>query len=137
MELFELIDIMFSNPKEYANVTKGDKKKHFFLINRRMAIQFPLQAHMLQHNKINDAATVDFWQLFVSKKYSKTPYWMFVKGVKKNKEEKEKKTSIKEASIKKFATFFKYDIKTVKEAIEMFPEEMKKEINNFQKIVTS
>ena len=134
-ELFELTDILFSKPQEYHKVTQGDKKKHFFMINRRMSINFPLQAQLLQHIRINDAAVIDFWQAFLSKQYSKTPGWMFVKGVKKSNEEKEKTVNIKESALKEYASYFGYDLKSVKEAAIIFPEEFKKEINNFEKIM--
>ena len=50
---------------------------------------------------------------------------------------KEKKSIIKESSIKDFASYYSYDIKSVREAIKYFPEEMKKEITNFEKIMQS
>lgn len=137
MELFELLDIIFSKPIEYSKVTQGDKRKHFFLLNRRMAIYYPLQCQALQRVKMNETAAVDFWQSFISKQYNKTPYWMFTKGVKKVKEEKEKTVNIKESSLTEFSIYFGYDLKSVKEAAKVFPEEFKKEIINFEKIKQS
>jgi len=131
MELFELTKIMFESPQEYYKVTPGEKKKHFFMINRRMSIQFPLQAQVLQHIRINDVAVIDFWQNHLRKHYNKTPGWMYTKGVKKSQEEKEHKISIKDETVKDFAMKFGYDLKSVREAIKFFPEEMKKELKRF------
>lgn len=136
MELFELTKIMFEDPVAYSKVTPGEKKKHFFMINRRMSIQFPLQAQVLQHIKINDVAVVDFWQNYLRKQYTKTPVWMYTKGVKKTQEEREKKISLKEDSIKQFAIKYGYDLKSIKEALNFFPEEMKKEIQSFEKSIS-
>ena len=133
MELFELIKIMFENPRAYEEVTPGDKKKHFFMINRRMAINYPLQAQVLQHLKVDEISVVDFWQHFLTKKHKKTPYWMYTKGVKKAKESKEKKTIVKENTIKNYAVRHGYDIKAVREALEFFPKEMKKLLTMFEK----
>jgi hypothetical protein len=133
MELFDLTKVMFEDPKAYSQVTPGEKKKHFFMINRRMAIQYPLQAHVLQHIKIDDVSVVDFWQNFLRKQYNKTPFWMFTKGVKKIQEEKEKKVNVKEDTIKEYAMRNRYDLKSVREALHFFPEEMKKELQNFEK----
>lgn len=135
MELFELTKIMFEDPKAYQEVTPGEKRKHFFMINRRMAIQFPLQANELQHVKIDEVGVIDFWQDFLRKQYNKTPFWMYTKGVKKAKEKKEKKLQIKESTIIQFASINNFDLKSVKDAIFFFPTEMKKEINKFEKIV--
>jgi broad specificity polyphosphatase/5'/3'-nucleotidase SurE len=105
------------------------------MITRRLAINFPLQAQVLQRIKINEVAVVDFWQKFLRKQYNKTPYWMYTKGIKKAKEKKEKVTNIKESSIKDFSTCMGYDIKTVKEALEFFPDEMKRELHEFEKMI--
>ncbi len=137
MELFELTKIMFECPTEYEKVTLGVKRKHFFMVNRRLAIQFPLQAQLLQHVRIDEASVINFWQSFLRKQYVKTPYWMFIKGVKKTKETKEKKANVKESLIKEFATKHGYDIKIIREALEFFPEQMKKEILKFEKITKS
>ena len=48
MELFELTKAMFESPAKYSEATKGDKRKNFFMIQRRMAINFPIQAQLLQ-----------------------------------------------------------------------------------------
>ena len=61
------------------------------MINRRMSIQFPLQAQALQQVKIDEVAVIDFWQSYLRKQYSKTPFWMFTKGIKKSKEKNTKK----------------------------------------------
>lgn len=133
MDLFELTKIMFEDPLAYSKVTPGEKRKHFFMINRRMAIQFPLQAHVLQHIKISEEGVVDFWQHFLRKQYTKTPYWMYTKGVKKAKETKEKKTNIKESLLKEYAQKMGFDLNSLQEALEFFPEELKKELKHFEK----
>jgi len=135
MELFDLLNILFSNNNEYSNVSSADKKKHFFMINRRLCINFPLQAQFLQHVKMNEVAAVDFWHSFLIKQYNKTPYWMYTKGVKKTIEQKEKNT-IKESLLREYAAFYNYDYKSVKEAAEIFADEFKKEIVSFQKQIS-
>lgn len=134
-DLFELIKIMFEDPKAYEKITPGEKRKNFFMINRRMSIKFPLQAQVLQHLKIDEVSVVDFWQNFINKQYNKIPYWMYTKGVKKSKEAKEKKTNIKESLIREYAIKYNLDIRSVKDALEFFPKEMKKELQIFEKII--
>ena len=58
---------------------------------------------------------------------------MYTKGVKKAKESKEKKTIVKENTIKNYAVRHGYDIKAVREALEFFPKEMKKLLTMFEK----
>lgn len=133
MDLFELTKIMFEDPSEYRTVTPGEKRKHFFMINRRMSIYFPLQAQLLQRQKINEVGVVDFWQNFLRKKYTKTPYWMYTKGVKKSKEATESKSNIKDADIIEYAKKMGFDQKAVREAAEVYPDELKKELQRFEK----
>ena len=59
---------------------------------------------------------------------------MYTKGSKKQKEAKEKKVNIKTSQLKDFASFYGYDINSVREALEFYPKELKKEIKEFEKI---
>lgn len=136
MDLFELTKIMFENPSAYKDVMPGEKRKHFFMINRRMAIKFPLQANELQHVQIDEVGVIDFWQDFLRKQYTKTPYWMYTKGVKKSKEQKEKKLNIKESIIKQYSNMHLIDLKSIYDAIKFFPDQIKKELNKFEKIIS-
>ena len=135
MELFELTKAMFESPGTYADATKGDKRKNFFMIQRRMAINFPVQAHLLQHIRINMEASIDWWQRFLRKQYQKTPFWMFQQGVKKNQEKEEKKTKISGETISEYCRFYQKDPKQIKDAIKFYPEEMAKEMNDFAKMM--
>jgi hypothetical protein len=132
--LFDIIKIIFENPEEYKNLSNIEKKKIFFIFTRRMSIKYPLQAQVLQHFKINEIATIDFWQSFLRKQYNKVPGWMYTKGIKKTKEVKEK-VSIKEKLIIDYAAKYNLDIKSVRDYIMLFPEEAKNEFKEFEKTI--
>jgi len=134
--LFDITKIIFEKPNEYSDISKGEKKKHFFMIQRRFAIQFPTQANMLQHLQINQVAVIDFWQAFMRKQYKRTPSWMFTKGIAKNKIIKEKKTKVSEALITEYAKKMEIDRKSVVDGLKFYPDRMSKEILQFQKMVT-
>ena len=134
MELFDMTKSMFGDTDNYSEATKGDKRKNFFMIQRRMAIQHPMQAQALNGLRINQEQAVDVWQRFLSKQYNKTPFWMYTKGVKAAEKAKEKKINIPTAAIEAFAKRHRMDLKSVYEAIDMFPKEMQKEIKDFEKI---
>jgi gas vesicle protein len=80
-------------------------------------------------------ASVDWWQRFLRKKYQKTPYWMFQKGVKFHQEKEEKKIKITAETISEYCRFYQKDPKQIKDAIKFYPEEMQKEMNDFQKMM--
>ena len=60
---------------------------------------------------------------------------MYTKGSKKRKEEKEKKISIKESTIKTYASKNNLDLKSVRDAIKYFPEKSIKELKSFEKLI--
>ena len=136
MQLFDLINALFAGPKKWSHVERGDKKKNHFMVNRMISIQYPLQAQALNHIKIDPVSTVDFWHFFLSKIYSKVPFWVYTKGSKKVKEEKEKKTDLKDSSIKDYARVNSLDLKLVREALKFYPDQMVKEIKEFEKMIS-
>jgi len=134
--LFDITKILFENPKEWEDITLGEKRKFYFQIQRRFAIKFPMQANALQHLKINQSAVVDFWQRFMKQYNGRTPGWMFTKGIKKSKEIKEKKNyGISEVLISTYAIKMKMDRKSIIDALTFFPEKMSKELKQFEKII--
>jgi len=135
MELFDLIKVIFENPEGYKEVSKLDKRKNFFMINRRFSIQHPMQANALNGLRISQEGAIDVWQRFMSKEYNgKTPYWMYTKGVKKAQEEKEKKINISTAVVHEYAKKYGYDLKSVWDSLKLFPQEMGKELQEFEKL---
>jgi len=135
MELFEFTKILFEQPGEWQDVTPGEKRKQFFMCNRRFAIQFPMQANALQHLKINQSGVVDFWQQFMRKQYQRTPGWMYTKGVKKAVEAKEKKINVSKAVINDYCKRLKVDRKSVYDALEFYPDLMVEELKNYEKMI--
>lgn len=135
MQLFEFINVIFKNPEEYEKCTKGEKRKHYFMCQRRFSINFPMQANVLQHLKINQNAVIDFWQTFLRKQYRNVPGWMYTKGVKKSKEVKEKKINVSEKTINAYCKYFKVDKKSIYDALEFYPDKMVKELKDFEKII--
>lgn len=84
MELFDVIKNIFSqDQKKWTQISKNDKSRNFFMINRIMAIQFPHIANKFNKIKINPDATIDWWRKNLSSRYTKTPTWIYTKTVKK------------------------------------------------------
>lgn len=135
IELFDFLKIIFTDPSKYSSISNIEKRKYSFICNRRFSIQFPLQANALQHVKINSVAVVDFWQNFLRKQYKSIPNWMFIKGVKKTKEEKETKTSVSEEIINEYSKRFEIDRKSILDALEFYPDEIKEELNQYKKFL--
>lgn len=78
MELFDVIKKIFDK-KKWDLVSKNDKTKNFFMINRIMSIQWPIQANQFNHTKVTPSPVVDWWHDTMSGYYGKTPGWIFTK----------------------------------------------------------
>jgi hypothetical protein len=134
MELFDIIKKIFEDPEGYKEASKVEKRKNFFMINRRFAIGHPREANALNALKINQEGAIDVWQKFMRKKYEKTPGWIYLSGVKKAKEDSEKKINISSETVSEYARRYSYDRKTILDALHLFPEEMSKELKTFEKL---
>lgn len=96
MQLFDVIKKLFSD-KKWEEVSKNDKSKNFFMINRIMSINFPAQANMFNHLKVNPSQVIDWWNGTLTNLYSKPPYWIYTKTKKKESEKKETSKNYSEA----------------------------------------
>ena len=134
-EFFDIIKIIFTDPQEYKKILKSEKQKMFFLLQRRFSINFPLEANALQHLKINQSAVIDWWQSFLRQKYKFIPGWMYIKGVKKTEEIKEKKTNINNNLINEYCRLHKIDRKTIEDALLHFNKEIVAELKEFEKSI--
>jgi len=95
MQLFDIIKKMFSD-KKWDDVGKNDKARNFFMINRIMSINFPLQANQFNHLKINPSSSVDWWHGTLINLYTKPPYWIYTKTKKKESQKTENKKDYSE-----------------------------------------
>jgi len=95
MQLFDIVKNIFStNDKNWKSVGRIDKLRNFFMVNRIMSIQFPIQANQFNKLKVTPAPVVDWWRDTLSHRFSKPPVWIYTKT---KKVEKQEETQIKES----------------------------------------
>lgn len=93
MQLFDIVKNIFSaNNKTWDSVGRIDKSRNFFMVNRIMSIQFPVQANQFNRMRIIPGPVVDWWRNTLSSRYSKPPSWIYTKTKKTNTEEKSKES---------------------------------------------
>ena len=94
MELFDIVKNIFSkNQRSWDSVGKNDKVRNFFMINRIMAIQFPVQANQFNKMRVTPHFVVDWWRNTLSNRFSKPPSWIYIKTLKKEAVGKKTKSS--------------------------------------------
>jgi len=87
MQLFDLVKVMFTNPKRYEELKNSDKSKNHFMIQRFMAINWPSESQKMNRNGINGIGVIDTWQ-FVTSRFKRVPGWIYTKTKKTKSQEK-------------------------------------------------
>ena len=132
MELFDFINCMFSKPAEFEKISMHERGKHFFMINRFMAIKYPVQASYINHIKINPGQAVTFWHELLCKMYTKTPTWMYAK-VNRKKADKTG-VNISEDTMNYYCQKNQCSRKVLDEAIKFVGEPMIKELKEIEEL---
>jgi hypothetical protein len=89
MELFDIIKNIFNQKEDvWKNVSKNDKSRNFFMINRIMSIQFPIQAQQFNKLKVSPPYVVDWWRNTLNTRFTKVPTWIYTKTRKSEKSKK-------------------------------------------------
>ena len=107
MELFDILKAFFSD-KKWQDVTKQEKSKNFFMINRIMSISLPLQANAFNNTKIDPVSVIDFWKFTLT-----------------NKKEKKKVYAPKEEVLDLIRSKFEISNREIKELLRYYPKEFK------------
>lgn len=128
---FEIIKAFHS--QEWDNLKDRDKSRNFFMINRICAVNFPLQANAFNHIKIQPEKAVDFWKVFISHHYKKSPQWIWTKTLKGEKEEEKKYDETILNFIKE-----KYEVsdREIKELIRFFPKKFSTFYKEIEKLLS-
>jgi hypothetical protein len=130
MELFDFVRVMFTKPAEYAKIKNVEKGKHFFMVNRFMAIKHPTTSQALNRVGQNGWAAVDLWQL-VASRFQRVPGWIYTKTKRTTTSEKVWKPNPEVARI--WMERNGLGERELKEAIQFNPEEMKKSFSSLEK----
>ena len=133
-DLFEFINGMFSKPEEFKKTKMHERGKHFFMVNRLSSINFPVQAAAFNHIKINPGQAVTFWQELLSKRYNRTPSWMYVK-TKKEKEKKAAALAVTEEVLRSYCEVHKISRRDLDESIEILGDRMVEDIKKFAELL--
>lgn len=133
MELFDVVNAVFSKT-EWRNVSRIDKERYFFMVNRFMSIGLPKQASMFNIKHIPKEHVLDYWNRQLSKLYSRIPNWIYTKGEKASKEEKAK-VKIDYDLMRFFCEHNKCSISDFNLLLEINPPELQEELRQLEQIL--
>ena len=134
---FDIIGMMFSkSEKEFNEIPDNVLEMNYFIINQIMGIQFPLQAEVFNHTKINGAEVVRFWRIFLHYTgFHSVPKFVYTKGKKKAADENihAKEIKIPMPLKRKYAEKKHISLKDVDNAIEIYKQRTINDIMKFKK----
>lgn len=131
--LFEILNALFVNKEYIESLTNETMNQNLFMVNRRLAIYYPLQAQHFNCNKVNPTDVIKYWSTFLyNPKLKKPPYWIYTSGANKSKIEKENKQQISNTIIKEFCKHYNLSQKDVNAALYFFNEDMTAELKDFE-----
>ncbi|WQJ53290.1 MAG: hypothetical protein [Wendovervirus sonii] len=135
---FDIIKMMFTDTAAFDNLPKSVLEKNFFMINRVMSIQFPLQAECFNHLSINQASVIKAWRQFAISKlgYGKMPSFIFTKTVKAEQAELQIDDISKELK-ENYCKHFNISLKDFNDMMEMFHDMTVKHVKNFESIINN
>jgi hypothetical protein len=124
MELFDIVKNIFSkNNSKWDSIGKIDKSRNFFMINRIMSIQYPLQANQFNKLKITPVYVVDWWRNTLASRYSKTPNWIYTLTKKKEAAANKKTKVVDLSATEKFIREkFKISSRDLMQIKKFYPE---------------
>ncbi len=129
--LFDTLNALFSNKEYISSLTKESIKQNIFMINRRIAIKFPLQAQVFNNNKVNPVDVLKFWSDFLYTG-SRPPGWIYTAGAVKSQAKKDAKKEISTALLKQYCSRYHISMKDMETALKFFPEETIAEVKDFE-----
>ena len=134
-KLFDFISIMFTDKKTFDKLHPYEKARHFFMVSRFMSITEPVRANYLQHIKINGAEAINFWQMVMSRLYSRVPGWMYTKTKKAKAAAKNKSKFVEESTIEEYCKRLGFSRRQVDDSLKFFPVKMEEELKKFEKMI--
>lgn len=77
--LFDIINALFLNKDFIWELTESTATQNIFMINRRMAIKFPMEADFFNRSATNALDVLKFWSDFLYNG-SRVPKWVYTKS---------------------------------------------------------
>ena len=128
--LFEIIDAIFRNKGYIKNMTEQQANQNLFMVLRRLAINYPLQANLFNNGKVNALDVIKFWSDYL---YCGTvPRWAYTSGSSSKEKKKVSKDEITKNDIKEYCEFYGIEKKSFDFAMRIFTEESVNDVKEFK-----
>lgn len=136
-DLFVMMNNFFKD-NEWKKYSLYEKSRNFFMINRYMSINYPIQSAIFSRNGIVGGHVVEFWRNVFIKQFKSMPNWIYTKTKKKSKEDKIIDFSkFGDDVIEYFYNINKCSYKELNEAKKLYPEQLFEELTKIENMMKS
>ena len=133
--LFDIVKWVFTDLDTIMGLSDVLLKRHSYMVNRFMSIQYPQQAYVFHSSGVTGANIVRAWASFFSRQRLRySPKWVYTKGAKRSKEAVENKSEFKEKEIKEMCIFNKVAFKDYEMNMTFFPDKVKQDLKEYKDI---
>lgn len=87
IEFTNVVDFIFKNKNQYSQLTDDEKRKFFFIINRKFGVKYIKQAQFFNSKYLDKESCMDIWFRFFGNSVG-IPGWYWAKSKKSNKKSK-------------------------------------------------
>ncbi len=131
-ELFGIIDALFVDKEKIYNLSDETCKQYLFMVLRRLAIRYPLQANHFNDGKSNPKDVIRFWADYLYTG-SSVPKWTKVSGTSKSSKNKANKDDFTKEEIRLYCKHHDINDKEYDDMMRFFPEDTVEELKAFKK----
>ena len=128
--LFDILNAMFINKDIISNLTNESARQNLFMINRRLAIMYPMQAQLFNIGRLNAKDVIMSWSDFLY--CGNVPRWIYTPGAAKTKSSS-KNLIMQESVVKRFRTYYNIGRRDMDACIRLFPDDTEAELKEFVK----
>jgi hypothetical protein len=125
--LFELINAIFSSREYVYNITPETANQSLFMVLRRLAIKYPVEANVFNDSKVNAIDVIRFWSDYLYCGYP--PKWIYTSVTSKKTKSKDE---ITKEDIKLYKSHFNITDKQYDDAMRFYPKELIDEVKELR-----
>lgn len=128
--LFDILNALFVNKDIVNNITAESARQNLFMINRRLAIKYPMQAQLFNISNVNPKEVIRSWSDFLY--CGSIPKWIYTPGAAKTKSSS-KNLINQDTVVKRFRSYYALGRRDMETCIRLFPAETEAELKEFVK----
>lgn len=134
--LFDIVKWVFTDFDTIMNMSDVLLKRHSYMVNRFMSIQYPQQAYVFHSSGVSGANIVRAWASFFNRQRLRySPKWVYTKGAKRSKEDVDNKSEFKEKEIKEMCLFNKINYNDYQANLTFFPDKVKSDLKQYKDLL--